>query len=101
MMRNTGETTRQMQGAPIGAIFVVPHEGAMLYSRKLAHFLGRKDIQLVTIYDVEKVARGTRRMIIVDHAFDVRDARGDICLKWVDVWNDRTLLPTQATVAAW
>jgi hypothetical protein len=74
MRRQTGETTKQMKGAPQGAIFVWCNDFT-LYPKSLVHHIGRPDIQVVRPCDLMNQAsrrRGTTIAgIVVDHAADL------------------------------
>ena len=69
-LRGTGRTTRQMLAAPIGALFVSCHVGALDYDRRLARKHGREDLKIVPFSYIN----GRRYMglklysVVVDHA---------------------------------
>lgn len=68
MKRGTGETTRQLQRAPVGSYFVWCNHH-LDYPVKLAQSLGRKDIHIVSPSWLERGWRGCRFTdIIIDHA---------------------------------
>lgn len=47
--RQTGKTTRQLQHAPIGAVFICRHEAHARSTRVLARALGREDLEIVGV----------------------------------------------------
>ena len=69
MERRTGITTMQMLAAPSGAAFVWVN-CATSYPRRLAHYLGRNDLRIVSPMQVSHGAlRGLRlSALVVDHA---------------------------------
>lgn len=73
MYRGTGRTTRQIQAAPKGAIFVWVNSGSIQYARDLAASLGRSDLTIVSPSWLEE-----RRFmgleltgLIADHALEL------------------------------
>ena len=46
MARQIGTTTKQMEGAPVGAVFVWVH-GNLTYPKTLAREIGREDLEIV------------------------------------------------------
>lgn len=69
MERRPGITTMQMLAAPPGAAFVWVNS-ATSYPRRLAHYLGRNDLRIVSPMQVSHGAlRGLRlSALVVDHA---------------------------------
>lgn len=66
--RGDGTTTKQMQEAPRGAIFVWCN-GHLSYPRDLARHLGRDDIKIVSPDALDGYRlHGLRLPIILDHA---------------------------------
>jgi hypothetical protein len=66
--RQTGRTTKQINEAPEGALFVVPNWQAINYTRHLAQRLGRKDLRFTVPEYVYIDVVGTGRAVVVDHA---------------------------------
>ncbi len=68
MLRQSGRTTKQIQEAPMGALFV--RTGPKGYTEALAHALGRTDLEIVGLdYFVTDRWRGkAARVVVVDHA---------------------------------
>ena len=66
--RGTGRTSRQLQAAPPGAVFVWCND-RLAYVRDLARARGREDLKIVGLsaLDDERL-RGGRGQIVVDHA---------------------------------
>jgi hypothetical protein len=80
--RGTGRTTRQMQGAAKGALFLSCHEGErMNYDVRLARALGREDLVIkpFRLLDQYQAMLGrTYPEVVVDHAcYEVEEANGD------------------------
>ena len=71
--RCTGRTTRQMQGAPYGAVFVSAHPGCVRHDRDLAAFHGRRDLTVVAPdWLTSRRWQGmTFTGIVIDHAADL------------------------------
>jgi hypothetical protein len=68
MKRGTGETTRQMQNAPKGSVFVWCNS-YLEYPVRLAISIGRDDLLVKSPGWLEKSGRGSEfRNIVVDHA---------------------------------
>lgn len=65
--RGTGLTSRQMQEAPKGAIFIWCN-AEVRYAERLARYLGRDDLIIVSPGRFEDVARGRRIPVVMDHA---------------------------------
>jgi hypothetical protein len=66
--RQTGRTTRQMQHAPIDAVFVWCNSD-LYYPKKLAQALGRNDLQIKPRSFIRSKAwMGLCRAVVVDHA---------------------------------
>lgn len=66
MSRNTGQTSRQILDAPRGAIFVWPNSHTD-YPKQLAQYLGRNDIEIISLMTLESWF-GKRAHFVVDHA---------------------------------
>jgi hypothetical protein len=68
--RGTGRTTRQMQAAPPGAVFVSAHHGTKGYDKELARSLRREDLLIVDpSWLTEQRWQGlTLPGIVIDHA---------------------------------
>lgn len=66
--RGTGRTTRAMQAAPHGAVYVWCHDNTS-YARDLARKLGRTDLHIVGPSDVVRRHAHGAMDIRVDHAF--------------------------------
>jgi hypothetical protein len=67
--RGTGRTTKQMQDAPQGAIFVWCNEHTD-YPRRLAKHLGRADLRIAPKSSMERdLLSGFNKPIIQDHAY--------------------------------
>ena len=49
MARREGTTTKQMQGAPLGAVYIWPASGSRSYAIDLAKTLGRDDLRIETL----------------------------------------------------
>ena len=64
----TGRTTRQMQDAPQGAVFVWPVWSSIGYARDLARHLGRRDLAIITPSRLRDIRPGQYSAVIVDHA---------------------------------
>ena len=69
MKRGTGRTTKQMQDAPKGAVFVWCNSN-IAWPRDLARKIGREDIEIVRPSWLEGESFMGRRMsgVILDHA---------------------------------
>lgn len=67
--RGSGITTRQIIDAPIGSIYVIPGSGSRGYMKNLVEFLGRTDLKLINACDALRTVCGTRKHLIVDHAY--------------------------------
>lgn len=67
--RDSGRTTRQMQGAPRDAVYVWCNS-ATWYARRLAHGLNRGDLLVVPLSRIERPDywRGLHRPVVIDHA---------------------------------
>ena len=87
-MRQSGKTTSQMLDAPQEAIYIWCNT-RLLYPKNLAKFLGRRDLEIVSISvldDTERVARGrVFSGIVLDHASRLTDRQRDgyhlLCLR--------------------
>ena len=77
MERRTGETTRQMEDAPKGAVFVWCN-GQTDYPRLLARKIGREDLQIQSPTWFEDRWRGLELTgVVVDHAARLTDRQWD------------------------
>ncbi len=80
--RGTGRTTKQMEAAPFGAIFMVQTRGEHDYSQRLSRFLERGDLIIVTP-DWLETGRwlGLKRTtsIVRDHALRLNERQEAIC----------------------
>lgn len=75
--RRTGKTTRQMQAAPKGSVFVWCNS-MLSYPRRLAKELGRDDLVIVGPGFLDERSRGRRASsVIVDHAARLRKDQAD------------------------
>jgi hypothetical protein len=76
MARGDGETTRQMQEAPQGAVFVWCND-SLDYPRHVAAKVGRTDLQIVRPgwLDYEKWRGLELTGLVVDHAISLAGAR--------------------------
>jgi hypothetical protein len=74
-VRGSGRTSRQMRSAPPGAVYVVP--GLVEYGQRLARHLDRGDLIVlpVSFESVFRAVVGTRRQVVLDHAFFNLDSR--------------------------
>lgn len=63
----TGKTTRQMQNAPKGAVYVWPHARSIGYAQGLRTFLKRPDLRIVSAEWLDTY-RGGRPVVVIDHA---------------------------------
>lgn len=73
MERGTGSTTKQIQDAPIGAVFVWCN-AHVDYPKKLAKELGREDLKIVPRDWLDNRWRGLElTAIVVDHATKLSD----------------------------
>ena len=72
MMQNTergsGRTTAQMTSAPFQALYIWPVFGSLWYARRLAKDLGRTDLQITSLEDVEHLVGRRFRNVVIDHA---------------------------------
>lgn len=67
-LRDTGQTTEQMQGAPLGAVYVWCNT-RLYYPRCLARFLRREDLVIVSPDWLDRSAIGRPTSgLVVDHA---------------------------------
>jgi len=79
-LRGTGRTTKQMQDAPKGAIYIWVNQH-LAWPRDLARKLGREDLQIVSplyVDDFHKLAGRTLTGIVLDHATDLTSRQYDI-----------------------
>lgn len=101
MERNTGKTTEQLRTAPKNALFFWC-TGATHYARSLAAHLGRTDITIAPIdnidYKLDEPGWVGNRYIIVDHA-----AQGiNVRYNWERIWDkvstyNRRFTPTNVS----
>lgn len=78
-LRGTGRTTKQMQDAPKGAIYVWVNQH-LDYPRDLARKVGREDLQIVSpmyLDYIDKLAGRTISGILLDHAADLTNRQYD------------------------
>ena len=69
-MRGNGATTRQIENAPHGAVFVWCN-GDLSYPKHIAHKLGRGDLEIVSPLWLESPQRWAGRIlkgVVIDHA---------------------------------
>lgn len=74
-LRGTGRTTKQMQDAPKGAIYVWVNQH-LGWPRDLAHHLGCDDLQIVSPTWLERMGNWAGRSItglVLDHAAELSD----------------------------
>ena len=55
--RGDGTTTRQIQEAPKGAVYLWPHVRSLFYVQLLAQRLGRDDLECKSVHDVLEPTR--------------------------------------------
>ena len=68
-VRGTGRTTRQMEGAPAGALYVWCN-GHLEYPKHLARKLGRDDLKIVSPEHYKVTSRGRDvGSVVLDHAY--------------------------------
>jgi hypothetical protein len=71
-VRGIGTTTQQMRDAPHGALFIWPVDFSLDYPKRLARELGRIDIVVVSLGDLERpYAKLQGRVwpaVVLDHA---------------------------------
>lgn len=74
-LRQTGRTTKQMQEAPLDAVFVWPHSASLNYARALALRVDRIDLNIISPNDLESPKwRGRKPSVIVlDHATELNE----------------------------
>lgn len=67
--RQSGRTTLQLQTAPRDAVFIWPVSVSRIYAVKLAHHLGRDDIEVEgPDWLIAGRWRGQFRPVVLDHA---------------------------------
>jgi hypothetical protein len=68
--RRTGRSTRQIEGAPQNAIYIVPVSSTIGYYRDIAARVGRTDIRFAspTILSDRRYHGANPASIVVDHA---------------------------------
>jgi hypothetical protein len=78
MDRGTGTTTRQMEAAPNGTVFVWVH-AEISYPKALAHKIGRDDLEIVGPDWLENDRWRGRTLtgVVVDHAAILTGAQWD------------------------
>jgi hypothetical protein len=77
MERGIGETTQQMEAAPKGSVFVWCN-GQTDYPIRLAHKIGREDLQIKAPTWLEERWRGLElTVVVVDHAARLTDRQWD------------------------
>jgi hypothetical protein len=74
-LRGTGRTTRQLESAPIGSIFVCCTCEQVKYVNSLIRKLGRHDLVVKPLYWLSPyLVRGIRCAdVIVDHSVDMNE----------------------------
>ena len=73
--RGDGTTSRQMLGAPVGAVFVGASSD-LLYAKELARHLGRGDLRIVSPSWLEHSWRGVSlKGLVVDHAAELTESQ--------------------------
>lgn len=81
MARGEGKTTRQMEAAPKGAIFIWCN-GLTEYPRLLARNIGREDLRIESPTFLEERWKGLELSgVVVDHAAQLTDRQWDE-LQW-------------------
>lgn len=48
-VRQTGRTTKQLESAPKGSLFICHHQPSVKYTKRLASHIGRQDIDVVPL----------------------------------------------------
>jgi hypothetical protein len=74
--RGSGRTTRQMQQAPHGAVFIWCVARSVNYARDLARSLKREDLRIMTPAALDPPGHrlmGIRVTIVLDHACSLTD----------------------------
>lgn len=77
--KGTGRTTAAMLAAPVGAVYIWPNAGSIRYARRLADFLGREDLEVVSRGWLTKNWRGKRDLKVrIDHATELSSMDFDV-----------------------
>ena len=98
--RGSGRTTRQMQDAPGGALFVWCN-AHLSYPTRLVRVLGRDDLRVVCPYWLElEDWQGCRYSVVVDHAADLTPRQRD-AVSQIDQWAAIVYGADEERVAAW
>ena len=98
--RGSGRTTRQMEDAPVGALFVWCN-AHLSYPTHLARVLGRPDLRVVSPYWLELGGwHGCRYSVVVDHAADLTPRQRD-AVSEIDQWAAIVYGADEGCVAAW
>ncbi len=96
MARGDGATTKQIQQAPPGAIFVWCN-GHVDYPQELAKRLGRSDLRIEGPSFFEDRWQGLRKPVVVDHA--ARQYFTDAQLRgWRKCMNYLATVPVQPSI---
>ena len=66
-LRPTGQTMAALRDAPRNAVYICPGPGAIDYTFRLACYLGRLDVKIISPDGIERL-QGERRPIVIDHA---------------------------------
>lgn len=91
--RGTGRTTRQLQAAPSGSLYVCPNHPSTRYIKRMAERLGRGDLRFASPQELETHKfRGLEfPAIILDH--DTRMTERQRCeLMALEAWVGRKAL---------
>jgi hypothetical protein len=68
--RQLGKTKKQMEEAPLSAVFVWPVPRSIDYAKRLAASLGRGDLEIIPPEGIERLRGMRRKPIVTDHACD-------------------------------
>lgn len=66
--RGSGRTTRQLLALPQGGMFIVLNRNMLDYTKHLAYFLKRPDIQFITIENLQLLRGRKLSALELDHA---------------------------------
>lgn len=78
--RGTGRTTAQLRALPIGGVFIVQSNDAVVYTNGIANYINRSDIQVVPISWIDQ-DRWRGRIFIgidIDHDCPLTEKQMDI-----------------------
>lgn len=86
-LRGTGRTTRQLQTAPEGAVYVWCN-GCLDYPRMLANtpWVNRPDLRIIGPEEIRTKVKGLRTPIVVDHAARLTGGQAP----WLETFQKRT-----------